>query len=457
MAGLFAKSASLSLINLVIFLYLSCLTTNLTASTTTTSAVKTPSRFATKLIHRDSALSPYYNPNATIKDRAISTLKRSRARLACLGAKAGFSSDDDTSAGLVAEDSGAQFMANFSIGEPPVPQLLTIDTGSNLLWVQCLPCTKCFEQTSPIFDPSKSSTYTPLPCSSPYCTISPSDKCDPSNNCKFSHTYFDSTKVAGLIGTEIFTFETSDEGISTVRNVVFGCAQDNDGYNGQPSGIIGLGPSNISLANHMGSKFSYCIGSIRDPNYPHNQLVLGDGAKIEGTSTPLEVYNELYYLTLESISLAERRLEINPEIFKRTESGSGGTVIDSGTTVSFLATGAYYVLRDEVRKLLDGRLEKVEEPGVPSGLCYKGNIREDLTGFPDVVLNFAGGAEVGLDVESAFQDYGEGEFCMAVQLSPEGSDLNVVGIMAQQHYNVAYDLAASQVYFQRIDCQLLDD
>ncbi|KAB2626325.1 aspartic proteinase CDR1-like [Pyrus ussuriensis x Pyrus communis] len=124
---------------------------------------------------------------------------------------------------------------------------------------------------------------------------------------------------------------------------------------------------------------------------------IGDGAKIEGTSTPLEVYNELYYLTLESISLAERRLEIDPEIFKRTESGTGGTVIDSGTTVSFLATGAYYVLRDEVRKLLDGRLEKVEEPGVPS-------------------------------------------------VSPEGSDLNVVGIMAQQHYNVAYDLAASQLY-----------
>ncbi|KAB2625877.1 aspartic proteinase CDR1-like [Pyrus ussuriensis x Pyrus communis] len=122
---------------------------------------------------------------------------------------------------------------------------------------------------------------------------------------------------------------------------------------------------------------------------------IGDGAKIEGTSTPLEVYNNLYYLTLESVSLNEKRLEIDPEIFKRTESGSGGTVIDPGTTVSFLATGAYNVLRDEVQKLFDGRLEKVEELSVPS-------------------------------------------------VSPEGNDLNVVGIMAQQHYNVAYDLAASQ-------------
>ncbi|CAN6547475.1 unnamed protein product [Malus baccata var. baccata] len=375
MAGLFEKSASLSRNNSVIFLYLSCLTTNFTASTTTTSAVKTPSRFATKLIHRDSALSP--------------------ARLACLGAKAGFSNDGDTRAGL-----------------PPVPQLLTIDTGSNLLCLQCLPCTKCFEQTS-------------LTLPTPYCTISPSDKCDPSNNCKFSHEYLDGIKVARLIGIKNFTFDASDKGISTVTNVVFGCAHDNDGYNGQPSGLVGLGPSNISLANHMGSKFSYCIGSIRDLNYPHNKLVLGDGVKIEGTSTPIQVYNELYYLTLESISLTERRLEIDPEIFKRTESGSGGTVIDSGTTVTFLATGAHVVLRDKVQKLLDGRLEKVEKPGVPSGLCYK--------------------------------DYGEDEFCMAVQVSPKGSDLNVVGIMAQQHYNVAYDIAASQVYFQSIDCQLLDD
>ena len=44
-----------------------------------------------------------------------------------------------------------------------------------------------------------------------------------------------------------------------------------------------------------------------------------------------------------------------------------------------------------MQKLLDGRLEKVEELGVPSGLCYKGYMRQDLTGFPDVVLNFAGG------------------------------------------------------------------
>ncbi|VVA28290.1 PREDICTED: aspartic [Prunus dulcis] len=198
----------------------------------------------------------------------------------------------------------------------------------------------------------------------------------------------------------------SDEGISPVANVVFGCAHDNDGYNGQPSGILGLGPSNISLATQLGSKFSYCIGSIKDPKYPHNQLILGDGAKIEGLSTPLEVYNDLYYLTLGGISLSERRLEIDPEIFKRTPSGTGGTVFDSGTTLSFLAKD---------------------------------------------------GDELGLDIESLFQEYGQNEFCMALQDSPVGNDLNVVGIMAQQFYNVAYDLAANKVYFQRIDCELLDD
>ncbi|XP_007212112.2 probable aspartic protease At2g35615 [Prunus persica] len=229
MAAQFAKPVRLSLTNFVIFLNLLCLTA-------TASTIERPRSFATKLIHRDSALSPYYNPNATIKDHAMHTLKTSMARLAYLGAKSIVFVTDDTRAGLVGEDNGAQFMASFSIGEPPVPQLLTVDTGSNLLWVQCLPCTKCFEQATPLFDPSKSSTYTTLQCNSPYCTISPSDKCDPSNNCKFSHKYLDGTDVAGLLGTEKFTLDTSDEGISPVANVVFGCADDNDGYNGQPSG-----------------------------------------------------------------------------------------------------------------------------------------------------------------------------------------------------------------------------
>ncbi|GLT38387.1 hypothetical protein SLA2020_126430 [Shorea laevis] len=363
---------------------------------------------------------------------------------------------EDYRGGIVAEaGDAAQFMVNISLGEPPVPQLLTMDTGSNLMWVQCLPCINCFEQFPPFFDPFKSSTYNNLSCTSPNCLISPGGKCDPINNCKFYEQYLDGVTTAGAIATEKVSLTTSDEGTSSISDVVFGCGHDNRGYNGQPSGILGLGPVS-SLVSKLGSKFSYCIGSIKDPQYAYNQLILGDGAVLQGDNTPLEIYNSFYYLTMEGIRVGEKRLGIDPEVFKRTDTREGGVVIDSGSTITSLTQAAYEPLSAEVIGMLQGKLERVKDPDIPTLLCYKGVISRDLMGFPVVTFEFAGGAELSLDVESLFQDNGPEEFCMAVNESVDGKNLNVIGVMAQQNYNVGYDLVGKQVTFQRIVCQLLE-
>lgn len=81
----------------------------------------------------------------------------------------------------------------------------------------------------------------------------------------------------------------------------------------------------------------------------------------------------------------------------------------------------------------------------------------DLTGFPMVTLHFAGRADLGLDAESLFHDNGPGELWMA--LSPSSSDLkelSVTGVMAQQSYNIGYDIGGKKIFFQRIDWELLE-
>ncbi|XP_056176870.1 aspartic proteinase CDR1-like isoform X2 [Syzygium oleosum] len=375
-------------------------------------AARSHRQYAVKLIHWNSVLSPYYTTDANMSKPATRAVRSSMARLAYLEAKATgtFFAPNDVRGRFVAEEGATQLMVNLSIGQPPVQQLTTMDTGSGLLWIQCLPCTKCFEQSNPLFDPSKSSTYANLSCTSPYCTyLPPGDRCNPANYCKFSNSYLDGITVKGLFGTETLTFETSDEGEAKISNMVIGCGHDNDGYNDQPSGIMGLGPENVSLATKMGSKFSFCIGSLKDPHYAHNQLILGDDAVTEGDSTPLEVFNNLYFLTLEGISVGGKMLNIDPAVFWRTPSGTGGVVIDSGTTIILLTWNAFDPLSKEVQRLLNGSFERVENPYSPSGLCYKGNMSSDLTGFPMVGLHFAGGAILGLDVESFFHDNGPGE------------------------------------------------
>ncbi|XP_028751359.1 aspartyl protease UND-like [Neltuma alba] len=418
---------------------------NINTTSATTNFLAKAHRIIFKLSHHKFILNQLHNQ----------TVKASLARLAYLERKAGGISHNyytnDLRARMKAEIFGVQFMANFSIGDPPVPQLLTMDTGSNLFWVQCLPCNKCFQQTSPLFDPFKSSTYTNISCKCPSCSVFDEDKCDAYDNCKFSHKYLDGTDVAGILGTEALTFVTSDEDVITVPEVLFGCASDNNAFDGEPSGIIGLGPSNISLVTQLGSKFSYCLGSIMDPKYTHNVLVLGEGARLEGDSTPLEVFNDLYHVRLESISVGEKQLDIDPCIFKRTPEGKGGVVIDSGTTLTFLLPEWYEPVASEVQKLLDGKLERSYDPYIPN-LCYKGVISRDLTGFPVVTFHFAGGAELALDINSLFQENGKEEFCLALQ---ESQEMSIIGIMAQQNYNVGFDVSGKNVFFQRIDCQLL--
>ncbi|KAL7193930.1 hypothetical protein ACSBR2_025550 [Camellia fascicularis] len=84
---------------------------------------------------------------------------------------------------------------------------------------------------------------------------------------------------------------------------------------------------------------------------------------------------------------------------------------------------------EEVRSLIGGLLPQYSKS---DRLCYMGEVSRDLKGFPMITFHFARGAS-------------------------EEDNLSIIGIRAQQYYNVAYDLDAMKLYFQRIDCQLVED
>lgn len=435
------------------------------ASTTTR-----PRKLVAKLIHRDSVLHPCYNPNETISDRAERAIRGSNSRLAYLQAKmkeATFSEDiqtveDDIRASVI-PDEGTIFLANFSIGEPPVVQLVGVDTGSSLLWIQCLPCTNCLHRPAPIFDPAKSKTFANLSCNSTLCNNLKRCQCDQFNHASFKIEYEDGSNTNGTIAREQLVFETSDEGIVILPNVTFGCGHNiqTRQSGGNWTGVMGLGTGIASLARQFGSKFSYCLGNISDPFYNYNHLILGEGAELEGYSTPFETFDGHYYVTLEGISIGEKKLEIDPDVFARTSDG-GGVLIDSGSTDTTLAYEAFTSLAYEISSFMDGILTRSRDEDRRWELCYNGVVTRDLVGFPVVTFHFAGGAELVLDPESLFHQRTEDRFCMAVDPDSLGNDYvvtptNIIGVMAQQNYNVAYDLDKKLIYFQRIDCELLID
>ncbi|BFG37983.1 hypothetical protein CerSpe_242570 [Prunus speciosa] len=62
-----------------------------------------------------------------------------------------------------------EYLMKISVGAPPWEFFGVADTGGDLTWTQCMPCTNCYKQKAPIFDPKNSKTYAEISRSSSEC------------------------------------------------------------------------------------------------------------------------------------------------------------------------------------------------------------------------------------------------------------------------------------------------
>ncbi|KAI6682322.1 hypothetical protein NL676_036203 [Syzygium grande] len=437
---------------------LSIIVTNSNA-TKSIGASSMPKRVVAKLIHRNSIRLPFYDPNHTDIHRAKFALENSVARFAIIEQKmksceVNASCSDNIQAKLRAKTSVGVFFVEFYIKDTSHPVLAVMDTGSTHLWVQCIPCENCAQASIPIYDPSTSSTYTNVSCLSEYCEALHRPKCDERRNCKYEVEYEGARPTEGILARESLIFDTSDEGLLTIPNVVFRCSHESGEKPNAVMGVVGLNYNKLSLATQLGGKFSYCVGKVKDPSYGYNQLILGEGAILEGDSTPLDLYEGFYFVTLEGISLGGVMLNIPRATFERRASGKGGVIIDSGGESSVLIQRAYEELANAVRDMteLKSWFKPYEEP---NALCFIGDVNNDTKGFPIVTFHFSGGAELGLEAESLFTQSSPTYFCMTMLENPD--DYSVIGMNAQQFYNVGYDISGKKLYLRRMDCELLDE
>jgi hypothetical protein len=122
-----------------------------------------------ELIHRDHPESSSRLPGAatgSVADRYTAAAARDQARIARrLAQGVEFSTPVSPGNQLYGV---YEYAMTLYLGTPVQKFVLTVDTGSDLVWVQCKPCTSpysCYNETDPFFDPSASSSYAPVPCS----------------------------------------------------------------------------------------------------------------------------------------------------------------------------------------------------------------------------------------------------------------------------------------------------
>ncbi|XP_028755411.1 aspartic proteinase CDR1-like [Neltuma alba] len=275
--------------------------------------------FSVELIHRDSAKSPLYTESSQVQ-KLHSSFLHSIKRANCFYPNTETDeAEEDLPESEVIPITG-EFIMAYSLGTPPFKIFGIADTGSDLVWSQCLPCRNCYNQIAPSFDRSKSSTFKNISCFDQKCTsIVPREvqTCceDGTKLCQYDVQYADHLVSIGNITSGTLTLGSTSGRQVAFPNIVVGCGYIDGPFSETTSGIVGLGGGSISLVSQISSsidgKFSYCLAPLSSNrttklNFGANGVVSGAGTVF----TPMFWKDPaaFYYFTLEAINVGDKRI-----------------------------------------------------------------------------------------------------------------------------------------------------
>ncbi|XVF05271.1 hypothetical protein REPUB_Repub05bG0157500 [Reevesia pubescens] len=335
------------------------------------------------------------------------------------------------------------YYTKLQLGSPPRDFYVQIDTGSDVLWIGCNSCNGCPESSGlqiqlNLYDPGSSSTASLVSCSDRRCSagIQSSDSgCSgQSNQCSYTFQYGDGSGTSGYYVSDLLHFSSILEGSMTTNStapIMFGCSVIETGdltkSDRAIDGIFGFGQQSLSVISQLSSQgvtprvFSHCL---KGNNGGGGILVFGEILEPNMVYTPLVPSQPHYNLDLRSISVGGQVLSIDPSVF--STSSSQGTIIDSGTTLAYLADEAYDAFVSAITNTVSQTVRPVLSKG---NQCYL--ITSSVTDiFPQVSLNFAGGASMILNP----QDYlvqqnsigGAAVWCIGFQ-KIQGQEITILG------------------------------
>ncbi|PKU59652.1 Protein ASPARTIC PROTEASE IN GUARD CELL 2 [Dendrobium catenatum] len=334
------------------------------------------------------------------------------------------------------------YIITIGLGTPTKFFTVEFDTGSDLSWTQCAPCYNCYTQKDPFYDPTQSSTFSDILCTSDYCFDLDQFGCSSTSTCLFHEEYHDYSYTNGSFVQDTLTFSSD-----IIQNFRFGCGHNNTGQFGQLDGLLGLGRGAISIisqtAQLYNKVFSYCL-----PSRPSATGYLELGSSIPGVIyTPMLTDQDLpsfYFIKLIAISIGGSRLDLSPTVFT-----DPGTILDSGTVISYLPPTAYSALRNTFRQYMT---KYPVAPPLPSlDTCY------DLTNYtimyiPSIALIFDGEVTTTLDSMGIVYGLSKSQVCLAFTENNDDSVVVVIGNVQQRRFNIVYDVGNLKIGFGANGC-----
>ncbi|RZB85987.1 Aspartic proteinase-like protein 2 isoform B [Glycine soja] len=395
------------------------------------------------------------------------------------------------------------YYTKVKMGTPPKEFNVQIDTGSDILWVNCNTCSNC-PQSSQLgllvivhtcgalmgsgffdleidvlsflldvfrdvqielnfFDTVGSSTAALIPCSDLICTSGvqgAAAECSPRvNQCSYTFQYGDGSGTSGYYVSDAMYFNLimgQPPAVNSTATIVFGCSISQSGdltkTDKAVDGIFGFGPGPLSVVSQLSSQgitpkvFSHCL---KGDGNGGGILVLGEILEPSIVYSPLVPSQPHYNLNLQSIAVNGQPLPINPAVLS-ISNNRGGTIVDCGTTLAYLIQEAYDPLVTAINTAVSQSARQTNSKG---NQCYLVSTSiGDI--FPLVSLNFEGGASMVLKPEQYLMHNGylDGAemWCVGFQKLQEGA--SILGDLVLKDKIVVYDIAQQRIGWANYDC-----
>ncbi|KAD6796714.1 hypothetical protein E3N88_07610 [Mikania micrantha] len=407
------------------------------------------------LFHRDKLSEHHRDHRHLVKARLNRDVKRvatlnSRIKQAAGGGVEPFEVEDFGSEVVSGMQQGSgEYFVRIGVGSPPQSQYMVVDSGSDVVWVQCLPCKQCYQQSDPLFDPANSNSFMAVSCESTVCEHAETAVgCRGHGGgrwCGYKVSYGDGSYTKGTLALETLTF-----GNTFIQKVAIGCGHRNQGLFVGAAGLLGIGGGSMSLVSQLGGAsggaFSYCLVS-RGTSSP-GSLEFGRESLPTDSAVWVPLLQNLkvptfYYVGLSGLGVGGVQVSIPEPIFELSDMGHGGVVMDTGTAVTRLPTVAYTTFRDafidQTTNLPRARPVSIFDT------CY------NLDGFvavqvPTVSFYFTGGPVLTLPARNYLIPVDDmGTFCFA--FAPTSAGLSIIGNIQQEGIQISFDSTNGLVGF----------
>ncbi|KAL6620802.1 hypothetical protein ACP70R_035941 [Stipagrostis hirtigluma subsp. patula] len=337
------------------------------------------------------------------------------------------------------------FLMPIKLGTPSVMNLVAIDTGSTLSWVQCRPCSiKCHNQSvkaGPIFDPSKSKTFRRVRCSSLDCLeikhalrLQLANCMEKEDSCLYSMTYGDGwAYTVGKVGRDKLIVGNSKVLILDLL-------------------------SSFSFFEQMTKllsykAFSYCLPPDETKK---GYIALGDYNRdsVDGYTDLFPSSNRPTYSLMMDTFIANGQSLITT---------SSEMIVDSGSESTFLSSATFSRLAEVMTQaMVSLDYYRTYDRGDTGPICFQS--RADLlnwrgfytvfsnwSSLPSVEIGFIGTATLTLPPKNVFYNDPEKGLCMNFA---QGDFLKaqILGNRVMRSFGTIFDIQGKRFGFQYAAC-----